>query len=1272
MDFFEVGTRTDKQERTIFFPMFFLGAYEGLMVRGKEIMAFWDAASGMWCTDIYKIFDVIDRKVLEEYEASEIETKRWETIRNHKNNLWYDLRRLISSLPDRFVDLDTKVTFKSEKTDINSYVSRRLNYDLSTEEPVLWNRLINTLYNPTERDKLEWAIGSIFTGDAQRIQKFIVLHGDPGSGKSTVIKIIEGLFEGYDAHIDVRALGSNYNQFATAALKENPLVALQDDADLSKIQYNETINMIVSHESTIINEKNKPAYEITPRAFIFVGTNQPVRITSAKSGLIRRMIVVEPSGRKLGSSEYFQIMSQIKHEYGAIANHCMKKFESMGPDYYRDYIPIDMIYATNPIVGFLNDQYSTIKNAEFVTASNLYQDYKSYCDSSGVTNPLSKREFVNEARHYFRCHEYDFELDGKHHGEVLYGFDFDKYRRDSDMQTYDVSGPPSLELDSTTSILDEYLSDRDAQYTKEDGTPERSWVNVTTTLSDLDTSRLHYVKVPENHIVLDFDLKDENGEKSLEKNLAAAALRPPTYAELSKSGKGVHLHYIYEGPDIYELAPELEPGIEIKVYRGNASLRRKLTKCNGLPINKIDNLPIREKKDEKLISSDRVQSEKGLRALIDRNLRKEIHPNTRPSVDFIKKILDDAYEDGLEYDVSDLRPTVLKFASSSTNQPSECIQLVMTMKFKGKHISASEDQETVVPTSNAEDDRQLVFFDVEVFPNVFMIVWSPEGSDTYFRMINPEAHEVEELLNRRLVGFNNRRYDNHILWAAALGYTPNELYRLSQRIINNDDSALFIEAYNAAYADLYDIASVKQGLKKWQYEMGTTHIENHHPWDEDLPEEFWEEVVKYCENDVKTTKQLKDHIISDWKVREMLCALTDLPMSYKTRHYASKLLFNGERNHKSEFVYTDLESGKRTDGTEDISKFPGYSFGYDDTKKKFVSTYRGYEVGEGGFVYAEPGYYENVALIDVASMHPTSIEALNLFGKYTEHFSDIKNARLAIKHGDFDAAKKMMGGKLAPYLTDKSASKDLSNALKLVINSVYGLTSAKFSNDFTDERNDDNIVAKRGALFMIDLMEAVKEQGGTVVHIKTDSIKIADATPELIEFVMNFGKEYGYDFEHEATYERFCLVNNAVYVARENGKWTATGTQFIRPYVFKTLFSGETPTMKDLTEVKSVSKGLIYMCPPEHADDPDISRMSFVGKQAQLIPVKSDHPGGSVPLRVVDGKCSAVVGTKGYLWAEPCMVPYPNVIDMRYFVELAEEAKNAINQYVDFDVFVSP
>ena len=75
-------------------------------------------------------------------------------------------------------------------------------------------------------------------------------------------------------------------------------------------------------------------------------------------------------------------------------------------------------------------------------------------------------------------------------------------------------------------------------------------------------------------------------------------------------------------------------------------------------------------------------------------------------------------------------------------------------------------------------------------------------------------------------------------------------------------------------------------------------------------------------------------------------------------------------------------------------------------------------------------------------MHPTSLEELNLFGPYTKNFSDIKKARIFIKHGDYISAGELFDGKLKKFLTDKTIANSLAYALKIAINSVYGLTSA--------------------------------------------------------------------------------------------------------------------------------------------------------------------------------------------------------------------------------------
>ena len=379
-----------------------------------------------------------------------------------------------------------------------------------------------------------------------------------------------------------------------------------------------------------------------------------------------------------------------------------------------------------------------------------------------------------------------------------------------------------------------------------------------------------------------------------------------------------------------------------------------------------------------------------------------------------------------------------------------------------------------------------------------------------------------------------------------------------------------------------------------------------------------------------------------------------------------------------------------------INAFPGYEFV--DGK----NIYRGTDVGKGGYVYAEPGMYGNIALLDVASMHPHSAINLNAFGEYTQHFKDLVDARIAIKRKDFDKARKMFGGKLAPYLDDETTAKNLTQALKIAINSVYGLTSANFDNPFRDIRNKNNIIALRGALFMRTLQDEVQKRGFKVAHIKTDSIKIPDATPEIIEFVMDFGRQYGYEFEHEATYERMCLVNDAVYIAKyDNGEWTATGTQFQIPYVFKKLFSKEDILFDDLCETKSVTSSL-YLDMNENL--PDVSSLEkelnkvlknspgdensinnlkeeiakghnyrFIGKVGRFCPIKPGC-GGGLLMREKDGKYYSATGAKGYRWLEAEIVSSlgrTDDIDEGHFKEMADAAIDTIKKYGDYEWFIS-
>lgn len=1262
MDFYMIKEKSTKRGIREIFPDFRVGRSKDLMVRGQRFYAIWDEEAGLWSTDEYDVQRLVDRdlyeykKRLQRNTEDEVVVK---TLSDFSSGMWEAFKKYVKSMSDNSHQLDEKLTFANDQVKKKDYVSKRLSYPLEKGECNAYEELIGTLYEPDECAKLEWAIGAVVAGEAKRIQKFIVLYGEAGAGKSTILNIIQRLFDGYYTTFEAKALTSTSNAFATEVFKSNPLVAIQHDGDLSHIEDNTKLNSIVSHEEMTMNEKYKASYTARVNCFLFMATNRPVKITDAKSGVIRRLIDVKPSGNRIPAKKYQALMNQIQFEFGAIAYHCLEVYREMGKNYYDGYVPFDMIFQTDVFFNFVEDSYDVFKTQDGVSLRQAYAMYKSYCDDTLVQFKLPMYKFREEMKNYFQKFEEQARVDGKHIRSYFSGFKTEKFfSRKPEVEEHQ----SWLNLDCTESLLDQEYAKCKAQYASSKETPLKKWDQVTTKLKDLDTSKLHYVIPPnEQHIVIDFDLKDEKGEKSLAKNLEAASQWPPTYAECSKGGQGLHLHYICD-LNVADLSRIFQEGIEVKVFNGGSSIRRRVSKCNNIPIAHINSgLPLKGVK--KVINFDAVQSEKGLRNLIERNLKKEIHPATKPSVDFIYKILEDAYQSGLHYDVTDLRPKILAFAVNSSHQSEYCVKLVNQMKFRSEDASKPEVEDEEAP---------IVFFDVEVFPNLFLVNWKYQGEEnTCVRMINSGPQEIEKLLRFRLIGFNCRRYDNHILYARYIGYSNQELFELSQRIIGESRNCMFGEAYNLSYTDVYDFSSKKQSLKKFEIELGLHHQELGLPWDLPVPEELWPKVAEYCDNDVISTEATFNARQADWVARLILTELSYLCPNETTQHHAAKIIFGDDPHPQDKFVYTDLSE-----------MFPGYKF------ENGKSTYRGEEVGEGGYVWAEHGMYTNVTVYDIASMHPTSIEELNLFGPYTQNFSDIKAARIAIKHKNRFALETILDGKLLPFYdaallpNPKYTLDDLAYAMKIVINSVYGLTSAKFPNKFKDPRNVDNIVAKRGALFMIDLKHAVQDQGFTVAHIKTDSIKIPNATPEILQFVKDFGKKYGYSFEHEATYDRMCLVNDAVYIAKyddqgirnKGGKhaneWTATGTQFQVPYVFKTLFSKEPIEFKDMCETKTVSAGLMYLDFNEDLPE-DEHKYQFVGKAGLFCPMKPGC-GGGLLLREKDEKYYAVTGTKGYRWMEAEVVKEfhkEDDIDQSYYMALVDAAVETISKYGDFEIF---
>lgn len=1253
MDFYEITTRRWPGSRTKDYTISPQFNYRGkdIVCKGGSMYAFWH--DGIWKTDMIDLMNIIDNDISEKYKSfkelnpdTQIEKLY---MSHHDSNVMRKFMEYTRQMPESDVQFNSKIIFSDREIKREDYATEQLSYTPTPGDTPAFDEMFEKLYDPEELRKIMWFIGAVLTNSMKKIEKFLFLYGGKGTGKGTILSVFKKLFEGYYAPIDLQRLTSG-SEFSTGGIKETPLL-IDDDADLYSIKDDTNLLKLTSHDPIQVNNKYQSTYSVTFEGLLVAASNQPYRVRNIDSGITRRAVVAKPTNKKHDFETYHTLMKRIDFELPHIAQKAIDIFNEMGEGAYENYVDYSMMEETDHFYEFMRE--NAIGLGDVTTLKQASEIYRMYLEDIHYDTRGYKRKAKQGLLRYYNDFESSQRIDGEILRNVFSGLKWDVIFPEgmdspmrAEIETNDLID--EFGLKEQESLFDKEAKDYPAQLTNEIGTPKVKWDDVHTTLKDIDTSELHYVMLPINHIVIDLDIVNEQGEKDLYLNLKKVKELglPDTYTEVSKSGKGVHLHYIYEG-EPEKLDSLIEEDVEIKVFKGKSSLRRKLTLCNDKDIATImTGLPHKEEdkmfKDIEMISWD----EKKMRNMIKGNLGKKYHANTKPSVDFIVKIFEDAEKAGLKYDLRDMRQDILTFAASSTNQAAACLKLVSKINFS----TIEPEDATDIQRGSAKQfyrDDELYFYDVEVFSNLFIFAYKKYGdpADKAVALINPTQSQIEVAVNRPLVGFNNRRYDNHIVYAALLGEDNASLYRQSQRIINDKDAAsgMYSGAYELSYTDIYDYSNAgnKKSLAKWQVELGIKHDEFELPWDKPVPEDMWERAAEYCINDVITTEAVFEATRSDYNARRILSTLSGLSMNASTNQHTTAIIFEGKPKFETqkELVYTDLSKD-----------FPGYSYSFGK------STYRGEEPGEGGYVYAEPGVYKNVVLFDVESMHPRSAVELNAFGKYTKNFEELMDGRLDCKHDDINSLRKRFGGKLVDLLEEDGITlTDISNGLKTAINSVYGLTSASFDNSFRHPKNQDNIVAKRGALFMIDLKLALQERGLQVVHIKTDSVKVVDPSEEDTKFIFEFAKRYGYNFELEDTYTRFALVNKATYICEnEDGEWEAVGAQYKEPFVFKMLFTKEPLTREDFFQIKQVRNADLYL-----GDE-------FIGSLAEVYASRT----GTDVWRVVDDKKGFVAGTKGHKWRLSNDWQGKEDIDMVYYREMISKALENIKDVGDVSVMV--
>ena len=163
--------------------------------------------------------------------------------------------------------------------------------------------------------------------------------------------------------------------------------------------------------------------------------------------------------------------------------------------------------------------------------------------------------------------------------------------------------------------------------------------------------------------------------------------------------------------------------------------------------------------------------------------------------------------------------------------------------------------------------NQYAVYDIEVYPDfilaMFLMVENNSFIQTYYTTLHEISNAVVSLLkNRKLIGYNNRRYD-HIIIDAILNKTVEDeygCYQLSKNIISKNTD--YLPCFNTNIIDLMELLVTDNinptSLKEIGHRLKYPQLRNlPYDFNEILGDEHKKQhVIAYCKHDVYITSLL--------------------------------------------------------------------------------------------------------------------------------------------------------------------------------------------------------------------------------------------------------------------------------------------------------------------------------------------------------------------------------------------------------------------------------
>lgn len=229
-------------------------------------------------------------------------------------------------------------------------------------------------------------------------QKFIILKGTRGTGKSVVVRLFENVIG-----------AGNYSNIALQKLEEKfysiqlmgKLINLCADLNGNPLKTVNTIKLITGGDSLSDSYKGRDVITFTPYARLLFSCNAvPISLDEKSNALFERIILIEMDNRPEMPDR--QLEDKLKDEIPYIIGQALKELKQLFKDNGLYESPrsrelVAELYADSDSVQAFLQERMTRDISKSIKSTELHELYKKYCQET-EREPLSRTRFYSNLK----------------------------------------------------------------------------------------------------------------------------------------------------------------------------------------------------------------------------------------------------------------------------------------------------------------------------------------------------------------------------------------------------------------------------------------------------------------------------------------------------------------------------------------------------------------------------------------------------------------------------------------------------------------------------------------------------------------------------------------------------------------------------------------------------------------------------------------------------------------------------------------------------------